>query len=99
MLNGQHKFTLGRLLATPGALAALDEAGQTPLEIISRHVSGDWGDVSPSDKELNDQALIDGSRILSAYKTRNNVKVWVISDACDNHGRRAATTILKPDEY
>ena len=50
MLNGQPKFTLGRLLATPGALAALEDAGQTPLEIISRHVSGDWGDVSPGDK-------------------------------------------------
>ena len=99
MLNGKPKFTLGRLLATPGALAALEDAGQTPLDIISRHVAGDWGDIFPDDKQLNDQALIDGSRILSAYKTRNNVKVWVITEACDDHGRRAATTILKPDEY
>ena len=99
MLNGKPKFTLGRLLATPGALAALEDAGQTPLDFISRHVSGDWGDRSLDDKQLNDQALIDGSRILSAYKTRNSVRVWVITEACDDHGRRAATTILKPDEY
>ena len=99
MLNGQPKFTLGRLLATPGALAALEDAGQTPLDLISRHVSGDWGDVSPSDKELNDQALIDGSRILSSFRTRKGAKLWIITEACDDHGRRAATTNLKPDEY
>ena len=83
MLNGKPKFTLGRLLATPGALAALEDAGQTPLDIISRHVSGDWGDISPDDKQLNDQALIDGSRILSAYKTRNSVR-----DLGDHRGDR-----------
>ena len=99
MLNGKPKFSLGRLLATPGALAALEDAGQTPLDFISRHVSGDWGDVSPSDKELNDQALIDGSRILSSFRTRTGERLWVISEATDNHGRRSATTILKPDEY
>ncbi|MHB0960504.1 MAG: hypothetical protein ACYC0X_31125 [Pirellulaceae bacterium] len=76
-------------------LLSLEEAGQTSLDFIS----GDWGDVCPDDKQLNDQALIDGSRILSAYKTRNNVKIWVITEACVDHGRRAATTILKPDEY
>lgn len=99
MLNGKPKFTLGRLLATPGALAALEEAGQTPLDVISRHVSGDWGDVSPSDKVLNDQALIDGSRILSSFRTRTGERLWVISEATDDTGHRAATTILKPDEY
>ena len=99
MLNGKPKFTLGRLLATPGALAALEDAGQTPLDLISRHVSGDWGDVCPDDKQLNDQALIDGSRILSSFRTRMGERLWVISEATDNHGRRSATTILIPDEY
>lgn len=99
MLNGRPKFTLGHLLATPGALAALEESNQSPMDFISRHVSGDWGDVCPDDKQLNDQALIDGSRLLSAYKTRNGVKIWIITEATDDTGHRAATTILKPEEY
>ena len=99
MHNGKPKFNLGRLLATPGALAALEEAGQTPLEFISRHARGDWGDVCDDDKQANEDALVDGSRLLSSYKTSTNVKLWVITEATDDNGQRAATTVLRPDEY
>jgi hypothetical protein len=34
-------FNLGQLVATPGALAALAKAGQTPLDFLSRHVCGE----------------------------------------------------------
>ena len=99
MQNGKPKFNLGRLLATPGALKAMEEAGHTPMEFVARHIRGDWGDLCDEDQQLNDQALIDGSRVLSAYKTRNGVKLWVITEAQDDSGHRAATTILRPDEY
>ena len=48
---------------------------------------------------LNDQALVDGSRILSAYRTVKNIRLWVITEAQDDQGHRVATTILKPSEY
>ena len=69
------KFSLGRIVATPGALEALAAAGQSADEFLARHVCGDWGDLDPEDKSLNDAALIDGSRILSAYKTRNGARI------------------------
>jgi hypothetical protein len=69
------KFSLGRIVATPGALEALAAAGQSAGEFLARHVAGDWGDLDPEDKSLNDAALIDGSRILSAYKTRNGARI------------------------
>ena len=62
------KFSLGRIVATPGALHALHEAGQSADEFLARHVTGDWGDLDDEDKSLNDAALIDGSRILSATR-------------------------------
>jgi hypothetical protein len=99
MHNGKPKFNLGRLLATPGALAVLEEAGQTPHDFISRHARGDWGDVCDDDKQANEDALVDGSRLLSSYKTSTNVKLWVITEATDDNGQRAATTVLRPDEY
>jgi len=34
-------FDLGQLVATPGALAALEKTGQSPMESLSRHVNGD----------------------------------------------------------
>lgn len=97
--NGKPKFDLGQLLATPGALEALAESNQTPVEFISRHVRGDWGELCQEDKRLNDQALVDGSRILSAYRTRKGTKLWAITEACDDQGRRACSTILLPSEY
>jgi hypothetical protein len=100
MLNGNTRFPLGRLLATPGALETLEKSGQTPMEFIARHARGDWGEeLCAEDRLLNDQSLVDGSRLLSAYKTRNGEKLWIITEAQDDDGRRAATTILRPDEY
>ncbi len=93
------KFSLGQVLATPGALQALRDAGQSPAEFLSRHTNGDWGDLGDEDKRLNDEALKDGSRILSAYKTTTGVKLWIITEAADDNGQRAATTILLPEEY
>jgi hypothetical protein len=93
-------FRLGQVVATPGALEALHEAGQVPFEFIARHARGDdWGELSEEDRRLNDEAVKDGSRILSAYRLKTNVKIWVITEATDDDGQRAATTILLPDEY
>lgn len=92
-------FKLGRLLATPTALRAIEQAGQSPAEFLDRHVLGDWGTVCEEDGDLNDEAVKDGSRILSAYVTDNSERIWIITEAKDDDGKRAATTILLPDEY
>ena len=93
------RFELGRVVATPASLRALEESGQTPQEFLHRHVHGDWGDLSDGDCEANEEALRDGSRILSAYITGDGTKIWIITEAMDDRGRRAATTILLPEEY
>ncbi len=98
-MTGRPKFSLGQLLATPGALHALEESGQTPQFFLARHVRGDWGEVCDEDKMANDQSLVDGSRILSAYRTLKNIRLWIITEAADDQGNRIATTILKPSEY
>src|SRR4051812_34578798 len=92
-------FPLGQLVATPGALEAMEQAGQPPVELLARHANGDWGQVCDDDKALNDEAVRDGSRILSAYHTKLGVKLWIITEAVGEHGQREATTILLPDEY
>jgi hypothetical protein len=93
------KFSLGRIVATPGALHALHDAAQTSGEFFARHVTGDWGDLDDEDRNLNNAALIDGSRILSAYTTRKRERIWGITEAVNEVGLRYCTTILKPEEY
>lgn len=92
-------FSIGKLLATPAALEALEEADVDIIDLIERHIAKDWGDLSDDDKRLNDEALHDGSRILSAYNLPTDVKIWIITEAADDNGHRAATTALLPEEY
>jgi len=93
------QFPLGQLVATPGALQAITEAGQSPEFFLSKHVSADWGEVCQEDGRLNDQALVDGSRLLSAYRTLKGERIWIITEAADDDGKREVTTILLPAEY
>lgn len=92
-------FKLGQIVATPGALEALDKASQQPWQLLARHVQGDWGELDDEDRQLNDEALKDGSRLLSVYILKTGVRVWIITEAADDRGNRAATTLLLPDEY
>ena len=87
-------FRLGKLLATRGALQALQEARQDYQEFLRRHATGDWGEICGEDQERNNQALKDGTRLLSAYTTKKGEKLWIITEA-----DRSATTLLLPDEY
>ena len=86
-------FDLGQLVATPGALAALEKTGQNAMDFLSRHVRGDWGDLPKEDKAENQLSLEKGFRLLSSYHTTAGT-IWVITEADRSH-----TTLLLPDEY
>jgi hypothetical protein len=87
-------FSLGQIVATPGAMEALVEAKQTPDELLNRHVSGDWGDLVAEDVRENEYSLKHGLRILSSYRLSTGVKLWIITE----HDR-SVTTFLLPSEY
>ncbi len=93
------KLELGQVVATPGALDALEQSGQSPAEFLKRHLRCEQGDLCAEDHELNAAALQDGSRILSAFKTTTGIKLWVITEAKNGNGHRSATTLLLPEEY
>lgn len=84
-------FASGRLLMTPNVANVIPEY---QIQIaLRRHLSCDWGDVSKRDKDLNDQALKDGGRLLSAYHF-NRCRFFIITEA-----DRSATTIMLAGEY
>ena len=87
------RFPLGQTVATPGALEVLESAGASPLALLARHQSGDWGDVPLEDATENEFSVQKGFRILSSYRVGPE-RLWVITEA-----DRSVTTILRPDEY
>lgn len=87
------RFSLGQTVATPGALEILTATGTSPLTLLARHQTGDWGDVPPEDARENELSVREGFRILSSYRVGRE-RLWVITEA-----DRSVTTILRPDEY
>ena len=88
------RFPLGSIVATPGALAALDRAGDTATAFLRRHVSGDWGELDSDDRAENERSVARGLRLLSAYALSDGTRIWVITEA-----DRSSTTLLLPSEY
>jgi hypothetical protein len=87
-------FDLGRVVATPGALEILEEAGIDPSELLGRHAAGDWGEIPACDARENERSVKHGFRVLSSYPLPTGEKVWVLTEAS-----REVTTILLPEEY
>ena len=87
-------FSLGQLVATPGALAALERNQQMPGEFLKRHINHEWGDLDNNDKRENDYSVTHDFRILSAYTLKDGTRIWIITEA-----DRSSTTILLPSEY
>lgn len=86
-------FPLGRIVATSGALNLLVIAGQDPGDLLERHRSGDWGDVSREDAAENRLSIRHGWRILSSYRIGSG-RIWIITEA-----DRSSTCLLLPEEY
>lgn len=57
-------------------------------------MGSDWGEVDQEDWKLNDEAVQENTRILSAYSLKSGVRIWIITEA-----DRSSTCILLPSEY
>lgn len=87
-----QSFPLGQTVITRNALKSLHPADV--YHGLQRHAACDWGDLCPEDIEENNRSLEHGCRLLSAYRDRNGVKFWIITEA-----DRSATTVLLPEDY
>ena len=94
MLITNPLFLLGDVVATPGAIDAMQSLNITPQQLLQLHVSGDWGSVDPEDAKVNDAAVHNGERILSSYRIGEHTRIWVITE-----WDRSVTTLLLPSEY
>ena len=113
LVANDAKFSLGQVVATPGALALMERTDTNSAVLLNKHIHGDWGDICAEDCALNGQALTDGSRLMSVYRLISHqtlattaikkraelLTVVIITEAVGNDGRRASTCIFLPKEY
>jgi hypothetical protein len=91
------KFPLGQIMITRAIndrVADDIEFAKFVMNSLIRHTRGDWGDLCEEDKLLNDRAVINGERLLSAYESSDKTKIWIITEW--NH---SYTTLLFPEDY
>jgi hypothetical protein len=93
-MDKKRLFALGAIVATPGALDAFRRTADDYSALLDRHQTGDWGEIDPEDRGLNEEALKEGTRIFSVYRLSDGEKVWIITEA-----DRSSTCILLPEEY
>lgn len=86
------RFDLGRVVITANAMQRLDD--NSVRQGLGRHSQGDWGDLSDEDRQANDRALKESTRLLSAYQDSRGTKYWIITEA-----DRSSTTVLLPEDY
>lgn len=108
------RFALGRVVATPGALALMHVTNSNPFMLLAKHVTGDWGEIDPEDVVTNEDALEHGLRVLSVYRLplqavvgKGVAPVQPSQEADEDDNRiwviteadRSVTTLLLPEEY
>ncbi len=91
-MEGNPKFALGRVVTTQNAKASLEH--EEIVAALGRHVTGDWGEVSPEDRKENELSLRESFRLFSVYRSKDGEKFWVITEA-----DRSSTTVLMPEDY
>lgn len=89
------RFSLGQLVATPNAINSIpnDEI----LVALSQHIRGDWGTLDQEDWQANDEAMLHGGRLLSAYFSKQNIKFWIITEA--DHVILGRATTERPKDF
>lgn len=87
-----EKFSLGRVVITRNAMDTL--VPDSVHAALARHHAGDWGELDEADRQENERSLVQGFRLLSAYRDSNGTTFWIITEA-----DRSATTVLLPEDY
>ena len=65
------QFKLGQVVATPGAIRAMEENGIEAWSLLSRHANGDWGCIPEEDKLENQLSVENGYRRSTSGCARN----------------------------
>lgn len=63
----KHLFPLGRVTVTSAAARILDRNDESSLDLLERHVVGDWGLVCEAQKVANDWAAKNGIPARSVF--------------------------------
>ena len=74
------KFEVGEIVITPMAAAALANSGQAFSDLLARHQTGDWGNVSDQLRSVNDRGLAEQFSLQSVYAMATGDRLVVVTN-------------------
>lgn len=86
-------FSLGHVVVTRYCLNYAQKHGINLIELVVRHVNGDYGDLCKADQALNDLAIQSDARVFSSY-TIKSAKFYVMTG-----WDRSNTTVMLDEDY
>jgi hypothetical protein len=90
--QGEFKFHVNQVVITK---AAADVISGTQVYCgLQLHQMGEWGDICEEDRLANEEALLQGGRLLSVYKIDPETVFWIITE-----WDLSVTTVLLPEDY
>ena len=91
------KFNLGQVVGNSRCIGGTRREWTNPAILPRKTCRVEIGEkLCQEDKELNDQSLVDGSRLLSAYRTLKGERIWIITEAADDQGHRVSNNNFDP---
>ena len=98
MSSARTSITLGQVVITPGAIAALNRTGEDHMVFITRFSAADFGSIDANEKQLNDSAIQHGGDIFGSYLLKDRTELWILNEPADVADGSRITTILLPEE-
>lgn len=87
------RFPIGRIEVTRALAQTVLRRKLNLFPHLVRHVEGDWGDVTRTERRSNDDSVVNGGDIYSLYEVEPDVRVLVVT-----YADRSATALMLSHE-
>ena len=90
-MDSRLRFNPGRVVVTANAAQRLSQ--DDVVKALRRHWRGDRGDFAGLDQAKDKLGRLRGCRLLSAYRSAEGLRFWVITEA------DGSTSVLLPADF
>lgn len=73
-------LVVGEIIITPAVGRLIVQGALDPVSYLRRHLAGDWGELTETDRRANENTFLEGGEIFSSYTTSPTRTLWIVSE-------------------
>ncbi|HCF0987683.1 TPA: plasmid related protein [Pseudomonas aeruginosa] len=78
--TARSALVVGEIVVTPAVGRLIVQGALDPVPYLRRHLAGDWGELTETDRRDNENTLLEGGEIFSSYATSPTQTLWIVSE-------------------